>query len=113
MKINNMPKIDIQTQTRLTDTKPKKIEVLVGALTENDVKDHGTTTGVVKTVNKERNKIKPHLTGKLAKETDQLKDAATARKVMGVIKNMIIHNPAEAIVAQANQTPKGALQLLK
>ena len=94
-------------------TKSSKIEVIVGALTENDVKDHGTSTGVVKTVSKLKRKPKIHTSGELEKrERLETVGKDEAKQLVANITQTIAKEPASAISAQANQEPQAVFKLL-
>jgi len=108
MDINRISNTNFNGQGNLTNTlgntEPSKIEVIVGALTENDVKDHGTATGVVKTVSKVKRKPKAHAVGQLEKrDKPEIKDLVES----------ISKSPKEAISAQANLLPEAVFKLLE
>ena len=106
MKINNNM-LEIQSQTQV-----KKIEVVVGALTENDVKDHGTATGVAKTVNKQSNKIKQRQIPEIEDAAKRIRTVDKAIEVMGQIKRETTQDPSVLISAGANQGAGRVLNLL-
>lgn len=107
MKINNNM-LEVQSQTQV-----KKIEVVVGALTENDVKDHGTATGVVKTVNKQSNKIRQRQIPEIEDAAKRVRTVGKANEVMGIIKRESRQNPSLAISAQVNQVAENVLNLIR
>ena len=109
------------------------VESDVGALTESDVADHATATALIETIDDQiknvsegrsylgaiQNRLEHTINNldnaaeNLTAAESRIRDVDMAKEMMEFTKNNILTQAAQAMLAQANQTPQGVLQLLR
>ena len=109
------------------------IESEVGALGATDVADSGTATALIETINDQiklvsagrsllgatQNRLEHTIANldnaaeNLTAAESRIRDTDMAKEMMEFTKNNILTQAAQAMLAQANQTPQGVLQLLR
>ena len=128
---NNGQSMEVDFNTtgiNLTD-----VESAVGALNESDVADHATATALIETIDDQiknvsegrsylgaiQNRLEHTINNldnaaeNLTAAESRIRDVDMAKEMMEFTKNNILTQAAQAMLAQANQTPQGVLQLLR
>ena len=109
------------------------IKTAVGDLDETDVKDYGTATALIETINTQitavstgrstlgayQNRLEhtiknlDNASENLTAAESRVRDVDMAKEMMNFSKNNILQQASQAMLAQANQQPQNVLQLLR